>query len=197
MLGLFLKTSSQSPELPCLCGVPSLGRQPLEARPHRFSCTLTFFPLSTRWVCASAWSPVAIARPVIQVVKLYLSDYHSGSLFVQRQRVMMNVSEMTFEMTEEENPQIRDGRSWGLQRSTVVDKTGHVTDGATGTAPRSVYRTGHETHLWQNQYRISVSLIKKQKEFYLLFYFANVAFKSNNENLTLEQHKVELHRSKL
>lgn len=38
----------------------------------------------------------------------------------------MNVSEITFEMTGDENPQIRDQSFQNLQSSIVVSKTGNV-----------------------------------------------------------------------
>lgn len=61
-----------------------------------------------------------------------------------------------------------------------------------GQPPDQFIITGHETHLWQNQYRLSGSLIKNQRKFYLLFNFANVTFKSNEEDYMLElSYKVE------
>lgn len=107
---------------------------------------------------------------------------------------MMNYSEMTFEMTGDENPQIRDGSSLGLQSSIVVSKTGYVQRCCNaGQPPNQFIIIGHETHLRQNQYRISGSLIKDQREFYLLFYFANVTFKSNKKKLHVElSYKVKL-----
>lgn len=97
---------------------------------------------------------------------------------------------------------IWDDRGWkspnqsslGLQSSIVVSKTGYVQRCCnTGQPPNQFILIGHETHLWQNQYRISGCLIKDQREYYLLFYFANVTFKSNEKKLPVElPYKVKL-----
>lgn len=176
--------------------IPSLDWQP------QWACTISFllrfpvFPL-LYLICLIFSMMSSIQQQDLSYKKwhsVYLSEYQSGSLLVQWQRHMMNYSEMTFEMTGDENPQIRDGGSLGLQSNTVVSKTSYVQRCCnTGQPPNQFIIIGHETHLWQNQYRISGCLIKDQREFYLLFYFANVTFKSNEKKLPLKlYHKVKL-----
>lgn len=55
-------------------------------------------------------------------------------------------------------------------------------DAAIWTIPKSLYHCRPGNFLGQNQYRISNSWIKHQREFYLLFHFANVTYKSNEKN---------------
>ena len=112
---------------------------------------------------------------------VYLSEYHSGPLLVQWQRRMMNFSEMTFEMTGDENPQIRDYSSQGLQSSLLSVKLAVCKDAATWTAPKSI----HHCRPWNSLAAKSIQnfrLPDNKREFYLLFYFANVTFKSNEKN---------------
>lgn len=154
------------------------------------------FPVFPLYIWFVWFSPCSlyprVAGPVIQEVTQCIFEWISKWFII---------SPMTETYDELFWNDIWDDRGWKSQirvlwgsRAALLSVNYMYKDVATlDSPPNQFILIGHETHLWQNQYRISGCLIKDQREYYLLFYFANVTFKSNEKKLPVElPYKVKL-----